>query len=321
MSEMSDYGFVTRSFSTSFSKALLAILTTFGLLCWGAFLRHDAWGLLPEAFAPRLRIEFFDVGQGDSILVRTPRGRSYLIDGGADVSTEQAEAVKRVRIQDVLARRGIRHLDGIVVTSRHNDHLGGIIQVLRNFSVGRVFDSGDTFEGVTFADYQALLKQKRISRQRVSAGDRLDWGGELVVEAVSPAPEASSWPSACEDDRSIALMVRYGQSAIILSGELSQRGQREAARFGRGVEARVIKLPKHASADSLDQTFLDAVHPLYGIISLGRNNPFGYPASTTLELLEKRGIKLFRTDRNGTVVLTAGGHAPADFIFEVDRNL
>ncbi|MFZ2956731.1 MAG: MBL fold metallo-hydrolase [Candidatus Ozemobacteraceae bacterium] len=317
---MADFGFEERSFATPLSRGLFIFLALLLVFVWGAVVRRDAWGLIPEKFSTDLRVEIVDVGQGDAILVRTPHGRHWLIDGGTDVDAAQAAAEGRVLVQDFLERRGIRFLDGIVVTSHHNDHLGGIIPVLQKVSVGWMCDSGEDFQGGTFKDYQALLKQKRIPRRHIVAGDRLDWGQELIVEVLSPAREAASWPNVGEDERSVSLLITYGKSSILLAGDLGKRGQREAARYGKGITAKVIKLPKHGSRDSLESAFLEMVNPVYGILSVGRNNPFGYPASSTIGVLEKRGVKLFRTDLQGSIRLVVGGREPGDFIFEVDRN-
>ncbi len=318
---MAEYGFEQKSFQSTKIKA--AFIAGFLLMVgiWAMVLSPDHGGLGPSSMNAKLRIDFVNVGQGDAILVRTPRGRSYLIDGGMNVPSTQANRENRDLVQNYLRTKRLRRLDGIVVTHNHNDHLGGIIPVLRLFRVDRIWDCGSPSNTQTYKEYADLCEKKRIPREPAKAGDVLDWGPDLFVMVLHPAAVNKSQEFSEMNNMSVTLLVRYGKVTTLLCGDIETAAEQEVARYGDALKAQIVKIPHHGSDTSINTYFWNFVKPLTGIIQVGRDNPFGHPKIEALDLYRKLNVDLKRTDTNGSVRLEVGGENERDYSIEVDRNL
>jgi competence protein ComEC len=258
---MADYGFEQRSFQSTAHRFLFIVLFLVCIGVWAVFLSPDLAGLLPPAFHRELLLDFINVGQGDAILVRTPRGRAYLIDAGTNVPLAQARSEGRELVHHYLRREGITRLDGVVVTHPHNDHLGGIPPVLKLLRVDRVWECGSKIDTVTYQDYVSLCQQKRIPRQSVQAGDLLDWGDELFVQVLHPVEVVNSEEYSDLNNMSVTLLMRYGKVTVLLTGDIEEKVEMELTRYGPGLKAQVIKVPHHGSETSLYKPFLELVAP------------------------------------------------------------
>lgn len=318
---MAEYGFEQKSFQNTSMKVYFVIVFLIMILVWAMALSPDQGGIGPSAMNPKFRIDFVNVGQGDSILIRTPRGRAYLVDGGMNVTTTQAVREKRELIQNYLRTKRIRRLDGIVVTHNHNDHLGGIASVLKMIKVDRIWDSGSVSNTQTYKDYAELCSKKRIPRATAKAGDVLDWGSELFVTVLHPESVSKSQEFSETNNMSVTLLVKYGKVSVLLCGDIETEAEEEIARYGEAIHAQVVKIPHHGSDTSINPRFWNLVKPDKGIIMVGRDNPFGHPKIEALELYRKMKIVLERTDENGTISLLVGGETETDYTVEVDRNL
>ena len=300
-----EYGFAPRGFTSPGTRVLLALLLAGNIAIWFAWARSGEW--LPPAAHPALRLDFLAVGQGDATLIRTPRGRAFLVDGGDGGTREQAAKSGHRTVLDQLARLRVTHLDGVVISHFHNDHFGGIVKVLDTLRVDRVWDSGAAVTSPQFQEFADLLKRRRVPRLRVRAGERLDWGEELDVQVLHPEPELPGMDTEDQDARSVVLFIRYGKGAALLPGDLDRDGQRELARYGAGLRAQVLKVPHHGSAEALFPPLLDLVTPTHAFLAAGRENPFGYPASTTLQVYREKRIRVWRSDEDGSVAALIDG--------------
>ncbi|OQA09363.1 MAG: ComEC family competence protein [bacterium ADurb.Bin374] len=318
---MKDYGFEQTSFKSTAMKVWFVVVFLIMVSVWAMVLSPDHGGIGPSAMNPKLRIDFVNVGQGDAILVRTPRGRVYLIDGGMNVSSTQAARENRDLIQNYLRTKRIRRLDGVVVTHNHNDHLGGIIPVLKLLKVDRIWDCGSVSNTQTYKEYAELCEKKRIPRMTAKAGDVLDWGSELFVTVLHPESVSKSQEFSDQNNMSVTLLVRYGKVTTLLCGDIEIAAEEEVARYGDEIRAQVVKIPHHGSDTSINKRFWNFVKPVLGIIQVGRDNPFGHPKPEALDLYRTMRIDLKRTDVNGTVRLLVGGETERDYTVEVDRNL
>lgn len=318
---MTEYGFEQTSFQGTSKKVTFVIVFLIMISIWAMVLSPDHGGIGPSAMNPRLRIDFANVGQGDAILVRTPRGRAYLIDGGMNVSSTQAVRESRELIQNYLRMKRIRHLDGIVVTHNHNDHLGGIIPVIRLIKVDRIWDCGSVSNTQTYKEYADICEKKRIPRMTAKAGDVLDWGSELFVTVLHPEAISKSQEFSEMNNMSVTLLIKYGKVTTLLCGDIETEAEEEVARYGDAIHAQVVKIPHHGSDTSINKRFWEYVAPETGIIQVGRDNPFGHPKIEALDLYRKKNIALKRTDVNGSVRLLVGGEHERDYAVEVDRNL
>jgi len=318
---MVEYGFEQKSFKTSSSRFIFTFLFLIFLAVWAIFLSPNLAGLLPPGFHKDLLVDFINVGQGDSILIRTPAGKTFLVDGGTVVPLAQAKSEGRELVHYYLRNLGIDYLDGVVVTHPHNDHLGGILPVLKLFKIKQVWDCGADFNTMTFKDYVALCRQKRIPVTVVKSGDVLDWGAELFVQVLHPTEVVKSTEFSDINNMSISLLIRYGKVNLLLAGDIEEKVEIELTRYGDKLKCQIIKVPHHGSDTSIYKPFLKLVAPVWGIIQVGRKNVFKHPRPEMLDLYSKSGIKIYRNDHQGNVRLAVGGRDARDFSFTVDREL
>ncbi len=242
----------------------------------------------------KLVVDFLDVGQGDSILIQSPEGKTALIDAGAshDVVT-------------LLKGRGVTSIDMVTVSHHHADHYGGMEAVIREFRP-RLFLS--TNSSHTTPTYLKLLKLVRDSGiQAVSPTDatRKISLGSVVLWVFPQPPEDRS----DENDNSMGIRVQYGAFSVLLTGDSEAR---ERAYWEQHVpqlvrDGTVLKLAHHGSRNGTDARWLSLVRPQLAVASLGRDNEFGHPHPETLALLARNQIPLLRTDRDGTITVVSDG--------------
>ncbi|GAB4279881.1 MAG: hypothetical protein Kow0029_24030 [Candidatus Rifleibacteriota bacterium] len=290
-------------------------------MVWAVFLSDDLGGLVQTNLNKDLRLDFVNVGQGDAILVRTPMGKTYLVDAGMNVTLAEARKENRELIQNYLRNLGITRLDGIVITHWHNDHLGGIIPLLRLYDVPQIWECPTDFETDLFRKYEELCSKKRIRRISTKAGDVLEWGNELFVQVLHPDNKSRTHEYSDMNNMSIVLLLRYGKVQTILAGDIEEEGEREVVKYGPAIKSQILKIPHHGSDTSIYSLFIKRVAPEVGIIQVGRNNPFKHPSDKTLLAYGTIGTKIYRTDRHGNIRLFIGGKDEKDYRFEVDRRL
>lgn len=318
---MTEYGFEQRSFQSKSVIFLFVCCLLATLVVWGLALSPDLGGFAGASFNPFLQVDFINVGQGDAILVRTPKGRHYLIDAGTQVSSALARQESRELTHRYLADKRIPRLDGVVVTHPHNDHIGGIAQVLRLFEVDKVWECGSKTDTVSFKDYVDWCEARRIPRVTAKAGDILDWGDELFVQVMHPTEISQSQGFSDLNNMSIAILIRYGKVNMMLTGDIEEESQHEMVPYGKGMACQIIKAPHHGSDTSIFLPFIKLLNPEVAIIQVGKINPFRHPSKAMLELYQRLGIKTYRTDRNGNIRAIIGGKDEKDFRIEVDRVL
>lgn len=318
---MAEYGFEQKSFQAKPVRIIFISLLILNLFVWAILLSPDQAGLIGANYSQQLHVDFINVGQGDAILVHTPMGRNFLVDGGVNVTSAQAKQLNRELVHNYLRKKKISALDGIVVTHPHNDHLGGIIPVLKNFKVGRIWDCGSEFNTDTYLEYKALCERYRIPRIVAKAGDILDWGDELFVQVLAPDHISNSTDFSDMNNMSVVLLLRYGLVNLCLAGDIETEVQKDIVRYGPGIRSQIIKVPHHGSDTSIFKPFLERIAPNYAVIQVGRGNPFNHPSQSAIDLYESMGTRIYRNDHHGTVYLKIGGKDENDFSFDVDRSI
>jgi competence protein ComEC len=254
-----------------------------------------------------LRATFFDVGQGDAALVDLPDGEAILVDGGGLVGSPIDVGV-RVVAPELRARRRSA-LKAVVLTHPHPDHFGGLATGLQAIAVGSLWDTGQgEREGVGggYAQLLGAMRQQGVPVFRPAELCGSHAMGGAVVEVVAPCPSIS--PDRGPNDNSFVLRIRYGVRAMLLVGdaEAEEEGVVLAAARDR-LRADVLKVGHHGSRTSSSPALVDAVAPREAIISVGRRNRFGHPGEATLATLSQAGARVWRTDRDGAVVVTTDG--------------
>ena len=320
---MVEYGFEQKSFQTGAVKFIFVFLLVMVLFVWAVYLSPDHAGLLPRSFHKELLVDFINVGQGDAILIQTPTNKYFLVDGGVNVPMSEAQRNRRELVHHYLRKKGISRLHGVVVTHPHNDHIGGLVPVVKQYDVDRVWEVSTNFQTATVDDFKKYCKSRRIPRIPAKAGDVLDWGEELFVQVLHPdhAAPGTKYSDSDMNNLSVTLLIRYGKFSMLLTGDIEEDTEAEVAQYGEGLKCQVLKVPHHGSETSLYQPFLNLVKPEYGIIQVGRNNPFRHPSAAALQAYRGLGTKIYRTDHHGNVRLIVGGEREDDFRLEVDRSI
>jgi competence protein ComEC len=253
------------------------------LLITGAAL-IETW---PLARPPqgRLRVAVLDVGQGDAIALEFPDGRAALIDAGTG-GAGRFDAGDRV-VAPYLWNRGIRRLAAVVETHDDLDHAGGIPAVLRHFGPTPVW-----------------------SPDRPPPPAPLYLAGVGVTALGPPQPRIASSAGGGGADRnnnSLALRLDYGLASFLLAADIEHEAERRLLARGAPVRAHVLKVAHHGARASTSRAFLARVSPSVAVISVGVRNPFGHPAGATLARLRRVGARLYRTDRDGAVIMETDG--------------
>ncbi len=250
---------------------------------------------LPRRHA--LDVYAIDVGQGDALAVRTPHGRWISIDTGPRTPTFDAGAR---RVVPFLRRLGAKRIDLLVLTHPDADHVGGAASVLREMPVGAVLDPGLAVGKRPLLQTLEGARVRGVRWYRGAAGEVLRVDGVRIEVLAPTGPVPAGAPDA--NDYSLIFRLVYGRFAVLFDGDAPAAVEEEAARGGSPVVgAEVLKVGHHGSRTSSAEGFLDAVGPRVALVSVGRRNRYGHPSPEVIERLLAHGIRVYRTDRQGTI--------------------
>jgi competence protein ComEC len=272
----------------------------------------------------KLRIDFLDVGQGDAALVTFPDNTTMLIDGGGrpgpfrkdnlsgDVEGEGEETFERETrsigesvVSQYLWWRGLDHVDYILATHADADHIDGLNDVARNFSVRAALVARIPGSDPEYARFSKTLFEENIPLRIVGAGDVLRFGG---VTASVLWPLASVNPNAASrNNDSIVLRLQLNERALLLTGDIEMAGESAMLQAHENVRADVIKVAHHGSKTSSTAPLIAAVRPRFAVISVGQTSIFGHPNNEVVERWKTSGAQVLTTGQNGTITVTTDG--------------
>jgi len=256
-----------------------------------------------------LLMEAIDVGQGDSLLLITPDGKTLLVDGGGfgggPHQAPQDYDIGEEVVSEVLWSRGIRHLDAVALTHAHSDHMGGLPAVLRNFRPDELWVGNNP----RFGAYNALLDEAASLHARVRslrAGDAFSFGPTQVT-VLAPFRGYQPGPEPTNND-SMVMRVAYGATAVMLEGD-AEAPVEQAMLAEPGLASTLLKVGHHGSITSTRPEFLARVAPQWAVISCGLRNRYGHPRKEVLQELEAAKVRTFSTDINGASCFRLDGKA------------
>jgi ComEC/Rec2-related protein len=267
----------------------------------------------PEWSPGKLEATILDVGQGDSIFIVSPQGRTLLIDGGGAFrgfpGHEEHSSIDpgEDAVSPYLWSRGYQQLDVVALTHAHQDHLGGLVAVLENFRVGRLWIGREAISPA-LAALEATARAKHILIEHETSGRQFSWSG-TDAKFFWPSTETSEAAGPAKNNDSLVLRLRYGSRTVLLPGDAEKDVERTWLSDGsdQELQADVLKVGNHGSENSTTPDFLAAVRPKIAIISAGEENPYGHPSPVLLERLESAGTRALRTDLDGSVTVLTDG--------------
>lgn len=240
-----------------------------------------------------LVVRFMDVGQADCEIIQFPDGRNIIIDGGKN-DTED-ELVKRIE------KYGIEKFDYVIATHPHEDHIGGLDKVIYNFEIGCVYMPDAESNSRTFESMLDSIENKNIQVKRAEAGITVIDEENICVSFL--APNSGEYEET--NDYSAVVKLTYNGCSFVFTGDAEELSEREMLSNGMDLSADILKVGHHGSSTSTSYEFLKKVNPAYAVIEVGEDNSYGHPHDETLEKLE--GIKVYRTDEDGTITMKCDG--------------
>jgi competence protein ComEC len=283
---------------------------------------------VPKFAAGKLEFSALDVGQGDSLFIVSPHGKTLLIDGGGAFGgfpggQEEHTGVDpgEEAVSAYLWSRGFKHLNIVALTHAHQDHLGGLTAILQNFRVDTLW-IGREVQSAGLAKLEELARARSIRIEHQNSGNALQWDG-VEIDFLWPAIATSEATSAKNSD-SLVLRLRYRNRTILLPGDAEKDAERSMLRQNDAetLHSDVLKIGHHGSKNSTMPEFLEAVHPSLAIISAGEDNPYGHPSPVLLERLSSAAVPALRTDRDGAVhILTDGDTLETSCFVRCDHSI
>jgi competence protein ComEC len=267
---------------------VLAGLSVATTLVWAAVLLHPG---------QRLEVIVLDIGQGDSLLIRTPAGHNLLIDGGPSGRLVTEALGDELPFWD-------RKLDMVVLTHPDNDHLTGLIRVLERYDVGQVMTGRQETDSDAFQAWRKLLDEEEVPVHTVAAGAWIDLGEGARLEVLGPPPGRFEEESE-SNNASLILKLTWRQASFLFTGDAEAAAESALLADDADPRAVVLKVAHHGSAYSTSSSLLNAVRPVVAAISVGEDNRFGHPSEATLERL--KGTLVLRTDEQGEISFSTNG--------------
>ncbi|MHB1394748.1 MAG: ComEC/Rec2 family competence protein [Clostridia bacterium] len=275
--------------------ALLLILA----LCMGfiACSSPEAAGALVNAGdGHSLKVHFIDVGQADAILIQGLEGENIVIDAG---NNNDSEAVVKY-----IKNQGVKELKAVIGTHPHEDHIGGLDAVIKSFKVDKVYLPKAVHTSDTFRDVLNAVSDKGIKVTTAVKGVSILLSG-MTAEFIGPV--GSEYDNL--NNHSAVLRLTYGETSFLFQGDAEEESEQdilESDMSGK-LKTDVLKVGHHGSSSSTTPEYLAKVNPKYAVIMVGKGNDYGHPHKETMGLLKSKGIGIYRTDEQGTIVAESDG--------------
>ncbi|PIP23647.1 MAG: MBL fold metallo-hydrolase [Candidatus Nealsonbacteria bacterium CG_4_10_14_0_2_um_filter_38_17] len=278
-------------------KAKNSTIFIFGLL---VILNSLAWITVYNLSKPRLlEVDFFDVGQGDSIFIETPQKYQVLIDGGP--SSKIIEKLGKVMpFYD-------RSLDLVILTHPDPDHLVGLIDVLKNYNVNLIGFTGVVSSNPEFIEWKSQISSKHTPLIVLTKNEKILLGKEVYMYILAPLESFEGREVKDFNSSSIVARLVFKNSSFLFTGDTPKSVEKELVENKSNIDSDVLKVGHHGSKTSTSDIFLQAVTPENAVIQVGKDNRYGHPHQEVLDRLQNYGIKILRTDQDSDIKIISDG--------------
>lgn len=243
------------------------------------------WLLAGQLSAQQLEIRFLDVGQGDATLIREG-GKTVLIDAGGGAT-----------IANYLRQLHVDTIDLVVASHNHSDHIGGMTTVLGTAFVRFYMDNGIAHTTATYRNTMQAVQARGV--QYIQATDRAITLGEAVLHVLPPVSSED------QNNGSVGVLIEYGSFHALFTGDSEQEELASWLSTGAIGRVNVLKAAHHGSTNGESCDWVNTTRPQVAVISVGRGNSYGHPAASVIADWEQAGARVYRTDRDGSVVVIA----------------
>ncbi|MCA1566888.1 MAG: MBL fold metallo-hydrolase [Acidobacteria bacterium] len=287
---------------------VLAIIVVGALVAYFKFYKPAPGPQLPPPSGDELSIHVLDVGQGDAILIVAPGGKTALVDASVPGSGK--------KILAAMGRYGVDHIDLLVTTHAHADHIGGADEVIKGTKVYKVLDSKVPNTTKNYEDFldavEARVENPQENFITATPGQTFDLGGGALISVLAPVQplftkdqlrSGGNEPNA----NSVVTRLDYGEFSILLTGDAEAQTEQRMMEGGARLEAKVLKVGHHGSKYATSADFLRQAKFKDAIISCGADNRYGHPSQEVLDRLRAAGVKVYRTDLQGEITIKTRG--------------
>ena len=236
-----------------------------------------------------MRVHFIDVGQADSAFIELGNGQTMLIDAGLS-GYDVVSYIRELQYETI---------DYVVASHPHDDHIGGMATVLDSFNIGKMYMPKQAHTITAFTDMLDVIERKGIELYTAKAGTNIVSSGIIDIDILAPFADNYSNLNNC----SAVVRITYGDTVILFTGDAEHEIENQL--LNSGIDADVLKVGHHGAGSASSSSFIKAVSPDIAVISVGSGNRYKHPHADTLAILNDAGAKIYRTDEQGTIVVTA----------------
>ena len=246
-----------------------------------------------------LEVDFLDIGQGDSILIKTTNDQNILIDGGSDRTV-----IKRLSEE---LRWWDKTIDLMILTHPHDDHVGGLNDVISHYKVKKILYTGVVHNAPAYINWLNLIKDNNIPLIIISHLQTINLSEDCKLEIIYPFNDLSGKEVDNLNNSSIIAKLVYKNTSFLFTGDAEIEQEQELLKSNIDLSADVLKVCHHGANTSSPEDFLKAVNPKIAVIQVGKDNKFNHPSRRVIKRMERMGIEIFRNDLEGTVRLFSDG--------------
>lgn len=251
------------------------------------------------ALAAELTVHVLDVGQGDAIFIRSPAGKTVLVDAGRPESADRLTA----RLRELVPGQ----VDLVLMTHPHADHIGGMEAVLKDVGARIFMEPGFDHPSPLYASLLKTVESKGVQLKVGKAGNNVEIGGGAVMHLLAPKDPFFHNTRSDANANSIVIRLTYGKTAFYLAADSEAETEKRILESGEELASDVYKVAHHGSRHSSSAELLEKIHPKIAVVSVGAGNDYGHPTRQTLDRLEAVKAEVLRTDLDGEVVLHSDG--------------